>query len=87
MMEFSLASAFGLAAGLCTTLAYIPQVLKAWRTRSTGDVSLGMFLFMVVGMTCWLVYGLMIGDAPLILANAITLALATIVLVLKLRHG
>ena len=86
-MDVSLASAFGLGAVVCTTLAYIPQVLKAWRTRSTGDVSLGMFLFMVVGMTCWLVYGLLIGDVPLIIANAITLTLATIVLVLKLRHG
>ncbi|MGU3537641.1 SemiSWEET transporter [Methylobacterium sp. A54F] len=86
-MDLSLASAFGLGAVICTTLAYVPQVLKAWRTRSTGDVSLGMFLFMVVGMACWLVYGLLIGDLPLTVANAITLSLASVILVLKLRHG
>jgi MtN3 and saliva related transmembrane protein len=86
-MEPTLTSAFGLAAATCTTLAYVPQVLKAWRTRSTKDVSLVMFLLMVIGMTCWLIYGLMLGDPPLILANAVTLALASVVLVLKLRHG
>lgn len=86
-MELSLASAFGLGAVICTTLAYVPQVLKAWKTRSTGDVSLGMFLFMVAGMACWLIYGLLIHDTPLMVANAITLTLATVILVLKLRHG
>ena len=58
-----------------------------WRTRSTADVSLGMFVLMVLGMSAWLTYGLLIGDLPLILANAVTLSLASVILVLKLRHG
>ena len=48
---------------------------------------LGMFVLMVVGMSAWLAYGLLIGDLPLILANAVTLTLASVILVLKLRHG
>ena len=86
-MQLSLTSVCGLGAAACTTLAYVPQVLKAYRTRSTGDVSLGMFLFMVIGMSCWLVYGLLKQDIPLIIANALTLSLSAMVLFLKLRHG
>ncbi|WP_371818977.1 SemiSWEET transporter [Roseococcus sp. SDR] len=86
-MESAFVSAIGLAAACCTTLAFVPQVVKTWRTRSTADVSLGMFVLMVVGMSAWLAYGLLIGDLPLILANAVTLTLASVILVLKLRHG
>ncbi len=77
----------GLAAALCTTLAYVPQVLKAWRSKSTSDVSLGMFTLMVTGVALWLVYGVMLSDLPLILSNAVTLALVASILLLKLRHG
>lgn len=74
------------AAGL-TTLSFLPQVIKVWRTRSTRDVSLVMFLVLCCGVSLWLVYGLMLGDMPMILANAVTLLLASVVLFFKLRHG
>jgi len=77
----------GLLAACCTTLAYAPQAIKTWQTRSTGDISLGMFSLMVVGVGLWLVYGLLIGDLPLIAANLVTLSLAGTILVLKLKHG
>jgi MtN3 and saliva related transmembrane protein len=77
----------GLLAAFCTTLAYAPQAIKTWRTRSTADISLGMFSLMVVGIVFWLIYGVLIADLPLILANLVTLALAGTILVLKLRHG
>lgn len=86
-MDLSFVSVIGLLAACCTTLAFVPQVVKTWRTRSTADVSLGMFVLMVLGMSAWLTYGLLIGDLPLILANAVTLSLASVILVLKLRHG
>ena len=63
----------GFAAATCTTLAYAPQFVKVVRTRSTEDISLGMFLVMVLGIFLWLVYGLLSGDGPLIVANAITI--------------
>lgn len=75
-----------LAAGL-TTVSFLPQVIKVWRTRSTRDVSLAMFLVLCCGVSLWLAYGLMLGDMPMILANATTLALASTVLFFKVRHG
>jgi len=82
-----LITALGLAAAFCTTAAYAPQALKAWRSRSTADISLSMFLLMVTGIVLWLIYGLMIADIPLIVANGVTLCLAGTILALKLRHG
>jgi len=76
----------GFAAAICTTIAFAPQLIKAWRTRSTTDISLGMFLILTFGISLWLVYGVLKGDAPLIAANAVTLALAGGILVLKIKH-
>ena len=77
----------GLLAATLTTIAFVPQVVKTWRTRSTHDISLGMFAILVAGITAWLVYGAMIGDLPLVLANAVTLLLAGTILVFKIRNG
>ena len=80
-------TALGLLAGALTTIAFVPQVLKTWRTRSTHDISLGMFSILVAGIVAWLIYGAVIGDVPLILANAVTLLLAGTILVFKIRNG
>ena len=80
-------SIIGTAAALCTTLAYLPQVIRAWRTRSTHDVSLKMYLLMVLGTLLWLAYGVAISDWPLICANAISLLFTGSILFLKLRYG
>ena len=76
----------GLAAGGLTTIAFVPQVLKIWRTRSTHDISIIMFLLFSTGVLLWLIYGIAIGSLPVILANAITLVLALIIVVLKFRY-
>lgn len=75
----------GLIAGALTTLAYVPQVVKVWRSRSARDISLGMFLLMNCGIALWLVYGLLIGSPGLIAANIVTLGLTAAVLVAKLK--
>jgi MtN3 and saliva related transmembrane protein len=77
----------GAAAALCTTISFLPQLIRAWRTRSTRDISLGMFAVLVTGIFLWLVYGVLIGDGPLIAANAVSLCLTGSILYLKLRHG
>jgi MtN3 and saliva related transmembrane protein len=77
----------GMVAAVLTTIAFLPQVLRTLRTRSTADISLGMFATYVTGIALWLAYGLMLGDGPLIWSNAVTLALAGTILALKLRHG
>jgi MtN3 and saliva related transmembrane protein len=77
----------GYVAGILTTLAFLPQAIKAFKTRSTKDMSLLMWLFFCAGVLCWLVYGLWLGAGPIIAANAVTLLLAGSVLVLKIIHG
>lgn len=73
----------GLLAGSLTTISFLPQVIKTWKTRSAKDLSLGMFMIFWLGVVLWLVYGLMIKDTPIIVANALTLTLASIILYFK----
>jgi len=73
----------GTMAGTLTTIAFIPQALKTWRSRSAEDISLGMFVLFSTGVLLWLVYGIALGEWPIIIANAITLALALMILALK----
>jgi len=77
----------GMIAGALTTVAFLPQVLRTWRTRSTADISLVMFLIYVTGIALWLIYGLMLKDIPLITSNAVTLVFSGTILGLKLKHG
>jgi len=77
----------GLIAAGCTTFAYLPQVVKTWRTRSTADISLGMFSLMVSGLALWLAYGIAVRDLPLILSNTVTGIFAATILFFKLRNG
>ena len=77
----------GFAAGLLTTIAFVPQVLKIWRTRSAADVSLATFIAFTVGVGLWLAYGIARQEPPIILWNAVTLVLAGAILAMKLRFG
>jgi MtN3 and saliva related transmembrane protein len=86
-MAMTALTLLGLIAATCTTLAFLPQVVKTYRTRSTKDISLGMFLVLVIGIILWLIYGVLISDLPLVAANVVTLFLAGIILALKLKHG
>lgn len=83
----TLTTLVGFAAATLTTLAFVPQVVRSWRTRVTRDVSLGMFLVMTTGIALWLAYGTLIADWPLIVANGVGFLLSLTVLILKLRHG
>ena len=86
-MEEQWVTMIGLFAAVCTTAAFFPQFLKAWRTKSTKDLSRTTFLIFWAGVLCWLVYGFMIGNLPTILANAVTIFLATGILILKFKYG
>ena len=76
----------GSAAATLTTVSFVPQALKTFRTRDVSGISLGMYSLFATGVALWLIYGLMLGEAPIYVANAITLALALAVLVMKLRY-
>ena len=74
----------GMVAGACTTIAFVPQVIKTYRSRSARDLSLGMFSIFTLGVTLWLVYGVVQHELPIILANAATMVMAETLLVFKL---
>ena len=77
----------GFIAAIFTTFAFVPQVIKVWRTRSTADISLGMYSLFTLGVTLWLAYGILLDAWPIILANIVTLLLAGAVLVMKVKFG
>jgi MtN3 and saliva related transmembrane protein len=76
----------GSTAALCTTISFVPQLIRVWTRKSARDISLTMFLLFAFGVGCWLVYGLGIGSWPIIAANAVTLTLALAILALKIRY-
>ncbi|MEX0646181.1 MAG: SemiSWEET transporter [Balneolaceae bacterium] len=83
-MEYALY--IGLIAGACTTGAFLPQVIKTWKSKSAKDLSLGMYVLFCMGIILWLTYGIMISDLPVILTNAATLTLAFSILYFKLYY-
>lgn len=76
----------GYFAAFCTTAALVPQALQVWHTRRTQDLSLVMFLLLCIGLVLWLIYGLILGSMPLIIANGCTLVLAGYCLYMKLTE-
>jgi MtN3 and saliva related transmembrane protein len=78
-------NAIGMAAAICTTVSFVPQLIRVWRLRSARDISLTMFLVFSVGVFLWLLYGVSIHSVPVILANGATLTLSLAILALKVR--
>ena len=76
----------GFLAAFCTTFAFIPQAVKVWKTKSTKDISLYMFIIFTVGVFSWLIYGIAISDMPIILANSVTLVLSLFILIYKIKY-
>lgn len=78
----------GTLAAFLTTVSFLPQALHTFRTKDVRGISLGMYSAFTLGVALWLVYGLLLQAWPIVIANAITLALAATILVMKLRyHG
>jgi MtN3 and saliva related transmembrane protein len=76
----------GYGAAILTTAAFVPQALKSWFSRDLSGVSLSMYSLFTLGVALWLLYGILLQSWPIILANLITLLLASLVLSLKIRH-
>ena len=77
----------GYLAAILTTVSFSPQVWKTWRSRSAHDLSVVMLSMFAGGVTLWLVYGIRHGSMPITISNAVTLAEALFLLVLRLRFG
>ena len=76
----------GFFAAFCTTIAFLPQAVKVYKTKSTKDISLLMFVIFTVGVASWLAYGVYLNDLPLITANTITLILSLFILFYKIKY-
>ena len=76
----------GYAAAFLTTASFVPQALHTFKTQDVRGISLGMYSAFVVGITLWLVYGLLLGAWPIVSANAVTLTLAATILAMKLKY-
>lgn len=84
MAEITYVTIIGLAAATLTTIAFLPQVIKTWKAQSAKDLSFGTFTILSTGVFLWLVYGILISDLPIILANAVTLLLVGALVFFKL---
>lgn len=84
-MPSDLIDLIGYLAAVLTTLSFVPQVVKTWRSKSAGDLSLGMLAMFTLGVLLWVLYGFGLGLVPVIAANGVTLVLTTLLVVLTLR--
>jgi MtN3 and saliva related transmembrane protein len=85
-MPMDMVQIVGLVAGTCTSLAALPQLIKAWKTKEVKDISFKMFLFYVIGIGLWLLYGVLKSDTPIVITNSISLAFNAAMLVLKIKY-
>ncbi|MDO8458368.1 MAG: SemiSWEET transporter [Burkholderiaceae bacterium] len=84
--EFIGSELIGYMAATLTTVSFVPQALHSFRTKDVSGISFGMYSMFTLGIALWLVYGLLISAWPIVIANVITLALAAMILVMKLRY-
>ena len=76
----------GLAAAAITVFSLFPQLVKVWKTKSTKDISLGMFSLFCSGVFLWFVYGILLNDFPIVIANFLGFIQALIILMLKVKY-
>lgn len=76
----------GYFAAVLTTASFIPQALHTFQTKDVSGISLGMYSSFTVGVSLWLVYGVLLQAWPIVIANTITLTMAAAILAMKLRY-
>jgi len=86
MTDFHIGT-IGIMAGICTTLSFVPQILKIIKTGHARDISLGMFIILTAGIFLWLIYGIMLRELPIIFANSVGFILCSFIIVMKFRYG
>ncbi|HEY9782634.1 MAG TPA: SemiSWEET transporter [Leptolyngbyaceae cyanobacterium] len=86
MAESNYITTLGLIAGVLTTIAYLPQLIKTWQTKSAHDLSWSMLIVLCTGIILWLVYGFYIQNIPIIAANIVTFVFTSMILVLKIKY-
>ena len=87
MNQFNFIDLFGFSAAFLTTIAFFPQLYKTWKTKSADDVSLVMLILFIIGLFCWIIYGLKINSVPILVANIITFIFNFLILILKIIYS
>jgi MtN3 and saliva related transmembrane protein len=77
----------GIIAGICTTISFIPQIIKILKTRHARDISLYMYMVLTTGIFLWLIYGIFLGEFPIILANSVSFTLCVFIIIFKIRYN
>ncbi|RZO85870.1 MAG: hypothetical protein EVA55_04465 [alpha proteobacterium HIMB114] len=85
-MTIDIINLVGFFAAFCTTIAFLPQAIKVYKSKSTKDISLLMFFIFTTGVFSWLFYGILISDLPIIFANSVTLLLSIFILIYKIKY-
>ena len=86
MSHFNYIDLFGFLAALLTTIAFLPQLYKTWKTKSADDVSLIMLILFITGLIFWIIYGLKIQSIPILIANVVTFIFNFSILILKVTY-
>ena len=86
MLNYNYIDLFGFLAALLTTIAFLPQLYKTWQTKSADDVSLLMLILFIIGLICWIIYGIKINSIPILVANIFTLIFNFSILILKITY-
>lgn len=76
----------GLAAGTISSITFLPQVIRIWKTKSAKDISVQMLLLLILGVTMWLVYGILVKDAAIIYTNSMVLTMSLIMMYFKFKY-
>ena len=87
MSHYNYIDLFGYLAALLTTIAFLPQLYKTWRTKSADDVSLIMLILFITGLSSWIIYGIKINSIPILVANIITFIFNFSILILKITYS
>ena len=87
MHQFNYIDLFGFSAASLTTIAFLPQLYKTWKTKSAEDVSLITLILFLTGLICWIIYGLKINSIPILVANVITFIFNFSILILKITYS
>ena len=86
MSHFNYIDSFGFLAAFLTTIAFLPQLYKTWKTKSADDVSLIMLILFITGLICWIIYGSKIHSIPIVVSNMVTFIFNFLILILKITY-
>ena len=84
-MKHGYVTVIGIIAGICTTVSFVPQIIKILKTGNTRDISLYMYIILTFGISLWVIYGILVRDIPIILANSVVFVLCLFILMVKFK--